>query len=70
MAKVLTQILKPPVGKSSTTFIAPKTVEQANKITLLPGECLNSYEVTTQFTSVPVDPALGIIGDLLKKTIL
>ena len=40
-------------------------VEQANKVTLMPGECLSSYEVTALFTSVPVDPSLGIIKDLL-----
>ena len=33
----------------------------------MPGECLSSYEVTTLFISVPVDPALGIIKDLLEK---
>ena len=42
-------------------------VEQANKVTLMPGECLISYDVTALFTSVPVDPALGIIKDLLEK---
>ena len=42
-------------------------VEQANKLTLLPEKCLSSYNVTALFTSVPVDPALGIIKDLLDK---
>ena len=32
-----------------------------------PGECLNSYNVTVLFTSVPVDPALRVIKDLLDK---
>ena len=45
----------------------PKTVEQANKVTLMPGECLTSYDVTALFTSVPVDPLLSIIKDLLEK---
>ena len=36
-------------------------------VTLLPGECLSSYDVTALFTSVPVDPAIGIIKDLLEK---
>ena len=33
----------------------------------MPGECLSSYYVTALFTSDPVDPALGIIKDLLEK---
>ena len=35
----------------------------------MPGECRSSYDVTALFTSVPVDPALGIIKDLLEKDI-
>ena len=31
------------------------------------GECLSSYDVTSLFTSVPIDPALNIIKDLLEK---
>ena len=42
-------------------------VEQANKVTSLPGKCLSSYDVTTLFTSVPIDSALGMIKDLLEK---
>ena len=34
---------------------------------MLPGECLFSYDVSALFTSVLVDPALGIIKDLLEK---
>ena len=30
-------------------------------------ECLSSYDVTAPFTSVPVDPALDIIQDLMEK---
>ena len=33
----------------------------------MPRECLSSYDVTALFTSVPVDPALVIIKDLLEK---
>ena len=36
-------------------------------MTLLPGECLCSYDVTALFTSVPIDPALTIIKDLLEQ---
>ena len=42
-------------------------VEQVKSITLLPGECLSSYDVSALFTWVAVDPALGIIKDLLEK---
>ena len=52
---------KPPHHFSSTQDF----VEQVKNVTLLPGECLSSYDVTALFTSVPVDPALGIIKDLL-----
>ena len=42
-------------------------VEQAKQIKLEPGECLSSYDVSALFTSVPVDPALNIIKDLLDQ---
>ena len=42
-------------------------VEQANKVTLLPRECLTSYDITALLTSVPVESALGIIKDLIGK---
>ena len=68
VAKVLTKTLKPLVGKSSHHINSTQGfVEQANKVTLLPGECLSSHDVTALFTSAPVDPALGIIKDLLEK---
>ena len=31
------------------------------------GDCLYSYDVSTLFTSVPINPALSIIKDLLEK---
>ena len=69
MAMVLTKILKPLVGKTPLHInITQDSVGQVNKVTLLPGECLSSYDITALFTSVPVDPALGIIKDLLEKT--
>ena len=68
VAKVFTKILKPLVGKSPHHVHSTQDfVEQANKVTLILGECLSSYDVTALFTAVPVDPALGIIKDLLKK---
>ena len=42
-------------------------MEQVKHITLAPGECLSSYDVSALFTSVPVDPPLNIIKDLLEK---
>ena len=68
MAKVLTKILKPLVGQSPHHIYSTQDfAEQANKVTLMPWECLSSYDVTPLFTSVPVDPALGIIKDILEK---
>ena len=42
-------------------------MEQVRHITLVPGECLSSYDVSVLFTSVPIDPAFKIIKDLLLK---
>ena len=68
VAKELAKILKPLVGKSPTHINSTEDfVEQAKHITLAPGECLRSYDVSALFTSVPVDPALNIIKDLLEK---
>ena len=68
VAKELTKILKPLVGKSphhmnSTQYF----VEQVKNVALSPGECLSSYDVSGLFTSVQVDPALGIIKDQMEK---
>ena len=66
--RVFTKILKPLFGKSPHHIHSPQDfVEQTNNVTLLPGECLSSYDVTALFTSVLIDPALGIIKDLLEK---
>ena len=68
VAKELSKILKPLVGKSPYHINGTQDfVEQVKSITLLPGECLSPYDVSVLFTSVPVDPALGIIKDLLEK---
>ena len=61
VAKVIAKILKPLVGnlphhiQSTSDFVS-----KVREITLLPGECLMSYDVTTLFTSVPIDPAINI----------
>ena len=68
MAKELAKILKPLVGKSPHQItITQDFVPQARHIKLEPGECLSSYDVSALFTSVPIDPALNIIKDLLDK---
>ena len=66
VAKELAKILKPLVGKSPHHITCIQDfVEQARQIKLEPGECLSSYDVSALFTSVPIDPALNIIKDLL-----
>ena len=69
VAKVLAKILKPLVRKSlhhvhSTTDF----VERVRKVTLQPGKCLCSNDVTALFTSVPVDPALNTYRAYWSKT--
>ena len=68
VAKELSQILKPLVDKSPHHISSTHDFfEQAKHINLAPEECLSSYDVSTLFTSVPVDPALKFIKDLLEK---
>ena len=68
VAKELAKILKPLVGKSPHHIHSTQDfVEQAKHFKLESGECLSSYDVSALFTSVPIDPALNIIKDLLVK---
>ena len=68
VAKKLAKTPKPLVGKSPHHINSTHDfVKQVKHITLAPGECLTSYHVSAMFTSVPVDPALNIIKDLLEK---
>ena len=68
VAKVLAKIRKPLIGKSPHHGHSTKdVVERASKVILQSGECLCSYDVTAFFTSVPVDPRLNIIQDLLDQ---
>ena len=68
VAKELAKILKPLVGKfPHNIYNTQDSVEEAKHITLAPGECLSFFDVSALFTSVPVDPALNIIKDLLGK---
>ena len=62
VAKELAKILKPLVGKPPHHINSTQDfVEQVRHITLAPGECLSSYDVSALFTSVPIDPALKVI---------
>ena len=68
VAKELAKILKPLVGKSPHHINSTQDfVGQVRHITLVQGECLSSYDVSALFMSVPIDPALKIIKDLLEK---
>ena len=68
VAKELAKILKPLVGRSPHHINSTQDfVEQVRHITLVPGECLSSYDVSALFTSVPIDPALKIMKDLKEK---
>ena len=68
VAKVLHKVLKPLVGKSSHHIQnTGDFVSKAKGITLQLGECLTSYDITSLFTTVPIDSALNIIKDLLEK---
>ena len=68
VAKELAKILKPLVGKSPHRINSTQDfVEQTKQITLAPGECLSSYDVSALFTSIPVDSTFNIIKDLLEK---
>ena len=61
-------ILKLLVGKSPHHINSTQDfVKQVKYITLAPGECLSSYDVSALFTSVSVDLVLNIIRDLLDK---
>ena len=68
MAKVLTRLLKLLVGKLPRCIQCTRDfVNRVGEVTLLPEKCLNSYDVSALFTSVPIDPDLNIIKDLLKQ---
>ena len=68
VAQVLSKVIKPLVGKSPHHIQSTGDfVAGAKRLTLQLGECLSSYDVTSLFTSVPIDPALNIIKDLLEK---
>ena len=68
MAKVIAKILKPLVGKLPHHIQSTRDfVNKVREVTVLPGECLSTYDVTALFTSVSIDPVLNIIMNLLKQ---
>ena len=68
MAKVIAKTLKPPVGKLPHHIQSTRDfVNKVWEVTLLPGECLSSCDVTALFISVAIDPALSIIKNLLEQ---
>ena len=68
LAKVLVKVLKSLVAKLPHHIQSTRDiVSRVREATLLPGESLNSYDVSALFTSVPIDPALNIIKDLLEQ---
>ena len=68
VAKVISKVLKPLVGRSPHHIQSTGDfVSKAKRLTLQMGECLSSYDLTSLFTSVPIDPAHSIIKDLLEK---
>ena len=68
VAKALSKILQPLVGKSPHHIQSTSDfVNKAKKITFQTGECLTSYDVSAFFTSVPKGATLKIIRDLYEK---
>ena len=68
VATVLAKILKSLVGKSPHHIHSTKDfVERISKVTLQPGMCPGSYDVTALFISVPWDLAPNIRQDLLEQ---
>ena len=61
VAKDLAKELKPLIGKLPHHIQSTRDfVSRVREVTFLPGECLNSFDVTALFTSVSIDPALTL----------
>ena len=68
VAKIIAKILKPLIGKFPHHIQSTRDFEgKVREVTLIPGEYLSSYDVIALFTSVPIDPVLNIIKDLLEQ---
>ena len=67
-AKELARILKPLVGTSSHHVQNTRDfIDQIKDVRLKDGETIISYDVTSLFTSVPINPALEIIQQRLTE---
>ena len=67
VAKELSRILRPLVGKSPHHIKnTGDFVQQVRGIKLQPTECINSYDVSALFTSVPTESAITIIRNKLE----
>ena len=67
VAKELSRILRPSVGKSPHHIKnTGDFVQQVRGITLKPTECITSYDVSALFTSVPIESAITIIKKKLE----
>ena len=68
VAKVIANVLKPLVGKLSHRIQnTSEFVSKVRAVTLLPRECISSYDVTVLFTPVTINPARNIIKDLIEQ---
>ena len=68
VAKVLTKVLEPLIGKLPYHIQSTRDfVSRVREVTLFPRECLNSYDFSALLTSVPIDPALNFIKDLSEQ---
>ena len=67
VAKVIAKVLQPLVGKSPHHIQSTSDFVRLGRFTLLSGEYLSSYNVTTLFTFSSIDSAFNIIKDLLEK---
>ena len=67
VAKELSRILRPLAGKSPHHIKnTGDFVQQVRGIRLQPTECITSYDVSTLFTSVPIESAITIIRNKLE----
>ena len=67
-SKDLARILKPLVGKSPHyVHNTQDFIEQIKDIKLKEDQCIVSYDVKALFTSVPIQPALNTIQNLLEE---
>ena len=67
VAKELSRILRPQVGKSPHHIKnTGDFVQQVRGIKLQPTECITSYDVSALFTSVPIESAITIIRNKLE----